>query len=400
MIACKYYILAFLVAFLPIGVFGQEVFEYYGYYCGPGTITDNNDGPPPINEIDAVCKKYNLKFKDGYFSSSNDSQLVARILKILKKHEQYVWVYNDKTEQQDKKYMPLDEKALAACVMLVKYLKPLKKNSVEIPVECLPEESLTKEKMSLVEEGIVIVDQIAKISTDIALGIAMKLVGKIPGVDAQKLQENTRKLKASYDKIQSYLLVEGTYIAIDTVKGTATIIKKTDKEFKRTGKRVWRETKIVTKYTGKVIHKLVKETGKVKDIPKKVEKEIKRTAEKVKKIGKKVFSDARLKKNIEPIHDALDKILQLHGVSYEWEVQRCRNLNLPSGRDMGIIAQEVEKVFPEVVENNKDNYKMVKYSGLIAVLIEAIREQQRQIKALEEKIERMEKKQQEFCPVR
>lgn len=96
-------------------------------------------------------------------------------------------------------------------------------------------------------------------------------------------------------------------------------------------------------------------------------------------------SDENLKKNILPIFGALDRIMQLNGVSFEWKEN-----NRP---DMGLIAQEVEKVFPELVHTNKiNNLKSLEYGNLVAPLIEAIKEQQKQIQALKLEIDDLKKR--------
>jgi hypothetical protein len=87
-------------------------------------------------------------------------------------------------------------------------------------------------------------------------------------------------------------------------------------------------------------------------------------------------SDINLKKNLSPLNNALKKILSLRGVSFEWKDE-----NMGKKREMGVIAQEVEKVFPELVSTITDR-KLVSYDGLISALIEAIKEQQTQIDAL------------------
>ena len=84
-------------------------------------------------------------------------------------------------------------------------------------------------------------------------------------------------------------------------------------------------------------------------------------------------SDINLKTNIKPIDDPLTKVMQLNGVSFDW-----KETQQPS---MGVIAQELEKVFPELVKQ-LDSHKSVNYNGLIGVLIEAIKEQQKQIEEL------------------
>jgi hypothetical protein len=87
-------------------------------------------------------------------------------------------------------------------------------------------------------------------------------------------------------------------------------------------------------------------------------------------------SDLSLKTNIQPISNPIDKILQINGVTFNW-----RENNKPS---VGIIAQEIEKVFPELV--NGENPKTVNYNGLIGLLIEAIKEQQTEINNLKDKL--------------
>ena len=89
-------------------------------------------------------------------------------------------------------------------------------------------------------------------------------------------------------------------------------------------------------------------------------------------------SDARLKTEIKAIPDALEKVKQLRGVSYHW-----KDKELDTTSQLGLIGQEVEEVLPELVSTNRETgMKGVAYSQLIPVLIEAIKEQQRQIDEL------------------
>jgi hypothetical protein len=82
-------------------------------------------------------------------------------------------------------------------------------------------------------------------------------------------------------------------------------------------------------------------------------------------------SDARLKTNVVPISGALDKVSAIGGYNFEWRT----DVNIPArGKDVGVIAQEVELVLPEVVLTNADNYKTVRYDKIIPLLIEAIKE--------------------------
>lgn len=94
-------------------------------------------------------------------------------------------------------------------------------------------------------------------------------------------------------------------------------------------------------------------------------------------------SDIRFKKNIQPLENSLDKLMEINGVSYYWKVDEFPDRNFNSGKDIGVIAQEIEKIFPEVVETDDQGYKSVQYSHLVPVLIEAIKEQQIKIKTME-----------------
>ena len=93
-------------------------------------------------------------------------------------------------------------------------------------------------------------------------------------------------------------------------------------------------------------------------------------------------SDKSLKKNINKIENATDKISKLRGVDFKW----VKN----SEKDIGFIAQEVEEFFPELVKTNLDTgLKSVKYGNITAVLVEALKEQNKKIGELEEKIDEL-----------
>ncbi|WPU66038.1 tail fiber domain-containing protein [Peredibacter starrii] len=96
-------------------------------------------------------------------------------------------------------------------------------------------------------------------------------------------------------------------------------------------------------------------------------------------------SDRRLKKNIKPISDA-EKLLTLQGVYFDWRQDEFPKMNFEQANDMGVIAQEVEKVFPEAVKTDKQGYKSVAYSKLIAPLIEVTKNEHQKIKSLEQKV--------------
>ena len=85
-------------------------------------------------------------------------------------------------------------------------------------------------------------------------------------------------------------------------------------------------------------------------------------------------SDKSLKENIKTIDNALEKIKALEGVTFTWQ---------ESGEaEIGLIAQDVEKVVPDLVVTGKNDLKAVKYGNIVALLIEAIKEQQIQIDTL------------------
>ena len=107
-------------------------------------------------------------------------------------------------------------------------------------------------------------------------------------------------------------------------------------------------------------------------------------------------SDERLKENIEPINNAIEKVKQIKGVTFDWinNIEELVGTPWNSERQAGVFAQDVQKVLPEVVQNapfdldeNKKSksgkdYLTVKYEHLVPLLIEAIKEQQKQIDKL------------------
>ena len=108
------------------------------------------------------------------------------------------------------------------------------------------------------------------------------------------------------------------------------------------------------------------------------------------------ISDSRFKTNISTITSPVDKVKQLRGVTFDWMKGKQSG-----SADIGVIAQEVEAVFPELVQNRplplwetKDasisgSYKTVDYERLAAVLIESVKEQQTKLEQLEAEIEKL-----------
>jgi hypothetical protein len=88
-------------------------------------------------------------------------------------------------------------------------------------------------------------------------------------------------------------------------------------------------------------------------------------------------SDIRYKTNIVPIPDAIDKVNQISGIHFDW-IEDI-NVHGNSGGDIGVIAQELEAILPEVVTTRENGVKAVKYDKIVPLLIEAIKDLQRQI---------------------
>ena len=95
-------------------------------------------------------------------------------------------------------------------------------------------------------------------------------------------------------------------------------------------------------------------------------------------------SDERLKENILPIPNALDKVLQISGNTFDWK-EGFENIHSHQGNDVGVVAQEIEKVLPQLVTTRENGYKAVRYEKLVAVLIEAIKEMKEEINQLKGK---------------
>jgi hypothetical protein len=105
-------------------------------------------------------------------------------------------------------------------------------------------------------------------------------------------------------------------------------------------------------------------------------------------------SDERLKENVVEIDNALGKIDQIRGVYFDWTDEHIANRGGEDGyfvrkHDVGVIAQEIESVLPEVVADRDDGYKAVRYEKIVPLLIAAIKEQQQQIAQLSETVNRL-----------
>ena len=94
-------------------------------------------------------------------------------------------------------------------------------------------------------------------------------------------------------------------------------------------------------------------------------------------------SDERLKNEITPISNPIDKINLIGGYSFVWNEEKQ---NIYKGKDYGVVAQEIEKILPELVNEREDGYKAVKYDKLVSLLIEGIKELSKEVTDLKNKI--------------
>jgi hypothetical protein len=93
-------------------------------------------------------------------------------------------------------------------------------------------------------------------------------------------------------------------------------------------------------------------------------------------------SDAKFKDNLKPIENALEKTLSLTGYEFDWNNKQ----DVHQGHDVGVVAQEVEQVLPEIVETRSDDSKAVRYEKIIPLLIQSIKELTEQVEHLKSQI--------------
>jgi hypothetical protein len=94
-------------------------------------------------------------------------------------------------------------------------------------------------------------------------------------------------------------------------------------------------------------------------------------------------SDSRLKDNKTILTNPLDKVSKLNGYEFDWIPMLGIHEN--EGHDIGLIAQEVEKVLPEIVKTRDNGYKAIRYEKIVPLLIEAIKELSAEIDKLKSK---------------
>lgn len=102
-------------------------------------------------------------------------------------------------------------------------------------------------------------------------------------------------------------------------------------------------------------------------------------------------SDIRYKKNITLISSPLQKLQHIRGVNYQYKPGEFPGMGFTDATQIGFIAQEVEKVMPELVTTDDKGYKYVDYPKIAPVLVEAIKEQQKEIDELKKEIQEMKK---------
>jgi hypothetical protein len=102
-------------------------------------------------------------------------------------------------------------------------------------------------------------------------------------------------------------------------------------------------------------------------------------------------SDFRYKKNITAIENPLQKLMLIKGVNYYWKTNEFPEMNFNDKLQSGFIAQDLEKIFPEMVFTDEKGYKSIDYSRLTPVLVETIKEQQKEINAINKRLEALER---------
>ena len=115
--------------------------------------------------------------------------------------------------------------------------------------------------------------------------------------------------------------------------------------------------------------------------------------------GVALTSDVRYKTDVKTIRNALETLLKLRGVEHSWVKEIVNGRTMPSGKTLGVVAQELEQHLPELVSTDQNGYKSVDYTKITALLIEAIKDQQQLIEkqnsrmdAFEFRLQKLEEK--------
>jgi len=105
--------------------------------------------------------------------------------------------------------------------------------------------------------------------------------------------------------------------------------------------------------------------------------------------GSWLGSDMKLKKNIAVINNPMSSLMQLRGVSYNWNSEAYPGREFAAGIHYGLIAQEVEQVFPDMVSTDENGEKAIAYAEMIPLLLEAIKKQQKAIEELQNQVNQL-----------
>jgi hypothetical protein len=109
-------------------------------------------------------------------------------------------------------------------------------------------------------------------------------------------------------------------------------------------------------------------------------------------------SDARLKHTITPFPPTLDQLIKLRPVHFYWDAEHFPERRFGNQLSFGLIAQEVEEVLPELVTEDENGYKAVRYNKLPLLLLQAIKELKADNDALRKRLEALERKERKNRP--
>jgi hypothetical protein len=102
-----------------------------------------------------------------------------------------------------------------------------------------------------------------------------------------------------------------------------------------------------------------------------------------------MYSDIRLKTDVHTMTNALATVQNLRGVTFQWNPALFAGQTVPAGRQLGLIAQETQKILPEVVTTDEKGYLTIQYANIVPVLVEAMKEQQIQLDAKDAALEKV-----------
>ena len=99
-------------------------------------------------------------------------------------------------------------------------------------------------------------------------------------------------------------------------------------------------------------------------------------------------SDISLKDNLRPIENALFKVNQIAGYEFDWN-EKSHQIQQEKGHDVGLVAQEVEKVLPEVIQIREDGIKAIAYEKVVPLLVESVKELSQKVDKQSKEIKRL-----------